>query len=201
MTMHQLTIKAQEAVQKAQQLALELEHQAIDTGHLLIGILLVDEHVTPFILKKLGVASSAFHQGLEKIVESYGKVKDASPYLTREANEVLQRAQIAMKSMKDDFVSIEHILVGLTKGKHAVAKMLNDLGIHEKAILKAIEDLRKGSKVTSQSAEANYNALSKYAIHLNERAENGKLDPVIDGMKRFAGCCIFWHDEPKTIRS
>ncbi len=179
MTMNQLTIKAQEAVQQAQQLAMELGHQAIDTGHLLKGIRMTDEHVTPFLLKKLGINQDSFDAALDKIISSYGKVSEGTPYLTREANEVLRKAQAEMKKMKDEFVSLEHLLLGLLKGKHAVAQMMKDQGISEKTLLKAIEDLRKGSKVTSHSAEANYNALNKYAIHLNERAENGKLDPVI----------------------
>ena len=177
--MNQLTIKSQEAVNQAQQLAMELEHQAIDTGHLMKGIRISDDQVTPFLLKKLGINQEAFDAALDKIIASYGKTSDGTPYLTREANEVLQRAQVEMKKMKDDFVSLEHLLLALHRGKHPVAQMMKDQGITEKSLLKAIEGLRKGSKVTSQSAETNYNALNKYAIHLNERAENGKLDPVI----------------------
>ncbi len=177
--MNQLTIKSQEAIQQAQQIAMDLGNQAIDTGHLLKGIRMVDEHVTPFLFKKLAVNMDSFDRGLEKILQGYGKVSGGTPYLTREANDVLQRANKEMRDLGDEFVSLEHLLLALLKGKDVVAQLMKDLGIDQKSLRAAIEDLRKGSKVTSHSAEESYNALGKYALHLNERAKSGKLDPVI----------------------
>ena len=177
--MNQLTIKSQEAIQQGQQYASEMEHQAIDTGHLLKGILLVDEHVTPFLLKKLSVNPATIQNSLDKLLAGYAKVSGGTPYLTREANGVLQKANTYMKKMGDEYVSIEHLLLGILNSGDSVGQLLKDQGITEKQLMAAIEDLRKGSKVTSHGAEETYNALNKYAINLNERAESGKLDPVI----------------------
>ena len=177
--MNQLTIKTQQALQQAQQMAMEMEHQAIDTGHLLRAVLVVDDHVVPFLLKKLSVSLSTIEKGLDRIFEGYGKVSGGEPYITREVNAVLQHANKHMKRMKDEYVSLEHLLLGMLEGKDSVAQLLKDQGVNAKDLQHAIDDLRKGSKVTSHSAEETYNALSKYAIHLNERAQSGKLDPVI----------------------
>ncbi len=177
--MNQLTIKTQQALQQAQQIAMEMEHQAIDTGHLLKGVLAVDDHVVPFLLKKLSVSLTTIEKGLDRIFEGYGKVSGGEPYITREVNTVLQHANRHMKRMKDEYVSLEHLLLGMLEGKDSVAQLLKDQGVNSKDLQQAIVDLRKGSKVTSHSAEETYNALGKYAIHLNERAQSGKLDPVI----------------------
>ena len=177
--MNQLTIKSQEAIQQASQLAVEHDHQAIETAHLLAGILAVDDHVTPFLLKKLGVSPEALLKQLEDHLTSLAKVEGGTPYLTREANTALQRANAEMKKMGDEYVSIEHLLLSILKTKDQSSQTLKDLGVNETDLRKAIDDLRKGSKVTSHSAEESYNALGKYAIHLNERARSGKLDPVI----------------------
>lgn len=177
--MNQLTIKAQEAIQQASQIAIEHDHQAIDTTHILGGILATDDQVTPFLLKKLGVSPDTLNKVVDAHLKSLPKVEGGSPYLTREANTALQRANAEMKKMGDEYASIEHLLLSLLKTKDQASQMLKDQGVNEKDLIKAIEDLRKGSKVTSHSAEESYNALSKYAIHLNERARSGKLDPVI----------------------
>ncbi|MDH3651825.1 MAG: type VI secretion system ATPase TssH, partial [Saprospiraceae bacterium] len=168
--MNQLTIKSQEAIQQASQLAVEHDHQAIETAHLLAGILAVDDHVTPFLLKKLGVSPEALLKQLEDHLTSLAKVEGGTPYLTREANTALQRANAEMKKMGDEYVSIEHLLLSILKTKDQSSQTLKDLGVNETDLRKAIDDLRKGSKVTSHSAEESYNALGKYAIHLNERA-------------------------------
>ncbi len=179
MNLNNLTIKAQEAVQRAQQIALENEQQAIEAGHLLKGILTVDEQVTPFVFKKLGINQSAIESALDSIIQSYGKVSGGNPYLSREAGEVLQRANTFVKEFGDDYVAIEHLLLGFMQVRDTVSQLLKDSGLTEKSLKAAIQDLRKGSKVITPSAEASYNALGKYAINLNERAQSGKLDPVI----------------------
>lgn len=180
MNFNNLTIKAQEALQRAQQSAMENGHQAIETGHIFKGIMEVDENVTPFIFKKLGVNFEAIKMATDSIVQSYSKVTGGGgQYLSRKGTEVLQKANILLKEFGDEFVALEHILLALMSVKDNISQMLKDSGVTEKALKAAIHELRKGNKVTSQSAENTYNALSKYAINLNERARNGKLDPVI----------------------
>ncbi len=179
MDLKKFTIKSQEAIQQAQQVAMENEHQSIENGHLLKGILLVDENVTPFILKKLGINKENFDKALERIVEGYPKVSGGEQRLGREANQALMKAQSLLKEFGDEYVSIEHLLLGILKANDSVAQMMKDSGIGEKELKAAIEDLRQGEKVTSHSQEETYQSLEKYAINLNERAESGKLDPVI----------------------
>ena len=173
------TIKSQEAVQQAQQVALGMEHQSIETGHLLKGILEVDENVAPFILKKLGVNISIFKQALDKIIDSYPKVSGGNQYLSQNANKVLQKATSFIKEFGDEYVSIEHLLLGLLNGTDSITQLLKDNGVKEKEMKAAIQELRKGEKVTSQSQEETYNSLNKYAKNLNELAKENKLDPVI----------------------
>ena len=179
MQLEKFTIKSQEAIQRAQQLAMEMEHQAIECGHLLKGIMEVDENVLPFLFKKLSVNQQNILLGLDRILAGYVKVSGAQQYLGRSANEALTKAQAAAKQMKDEYVSLEHLILGLIKIKDPVATLLKDNGLDEKGLTAAITELRKGGRVTSHSAEETYNSLSKYAINLNERARSGKLDPVI----------------------
>ena len=171
--MNNYTIKSQEAVQAAVQLAQEKGQQAIETGHLLRGVIEKGENITNFIFNKLGVNSRNVLAALDRIVDGYPKVSGGSPYLSDEANKVLEKAT------KLAGVSLEHIILGLLSVKDPVSGMLKDAGMTEKETRAAIDELRKGSKVNSQSAEDNYDALGRYAINLNERARNGKLDPVI----------------------
>lgn len=173
------TIKAQEAVQKAQLLAQEYGHQQIENEHIFKAISEVDENVTPFILKKLNVNTQLFQQILEKNLESFPKVSGGDIVLSREAYKTVNEASIVAKKMKDDYVSIEHLILAIFKSKSKVAQVLKDQGVTEKALEAAIQELRKGDRVTSQSAEDNYNSLDKYAKNLNKMAEEGKLDPVI----------------------
>jgi len=174
------TIKSQEALQRAQQIALENSAQAIEMGHLLKGILEVDESVAPFLFKKLGVNFNAVKQATDSIVLSYPKAASVDgQYLSREVNETIQRANLALKEFADEYISLEHLLLAILPAKDQVSQMLKDSGVQEKALKAAIQDMRKGNRVTSQSAEETYNSLSKYAVNLNERARNGKLDPVI----------------------
>ena len=179
MNLEHLTIKTQEVIMRAQQLAMEYEQQAVDTGHMMEAIFEVDDSVTPFLLKKLGVNESAIRNASKSIVQSYPKVKADQTYFTRESIDAIQKGNVEMKKMGDEFLSIEHLLLGLFQVKSPIARLLKDSGVTEKELRSAIKQLRKGSKVTSHSAETNYQALSKYAINLNERAKSGKLDPVI----------------------
>ena len=179
MNLKNFTIKSQESVQKAQQIAMENEHQSIELGHLLQGILSIDENVSPFVFKKLGVNFKAVQMALDSIVKSYPKVSGGQQYLSRSSSEALQNANTFLKEFGDEYVALEHLLLGILKTKDQVAQMLKDSGVSEKELKAAIHDLRKGSKVTSASAEETYNALNKYATNLNAWARSGKLDPVI----------------------
>lgn len=179
MNLDNYTIKSQEAIQQAQQIALSSTHQSIETGHILKGILEVDENVTPFILKKLGVNINIFKLALDKIIESYPKVSGGSQYLSQQANNALNKAISYLKEFGDEYVTIEHLILGLLAGNDTIAQLLKDNGVKEKELKAAIQELRKGEKVTSQSQEEQYNSLKKYAKNLNELAKQNKLDPVI----------------------
>lgn len=173
------TIKSQEAIQQAQQIAQASQHPNIETSHLLKGIFLVDEHVTPFLIKKLGVQQQILRQALDKILDHMPTVSGGQIYASSAMQQALQHAQQYMKALGDEFVAIEHLVLAILKGKDQTAQLLRDSGINEKELKAAIAELRKGGKVNSQNAEENYQALSKYAIHLNKMASDGKLDPVI----------------------
>jgi len=179
MNLNNYTIKSQEAIQQAQQLAQSLGHQQIENEHILKAIFEVDENVTPFILKKLNVNLELLNQILNKQLESFSKVSGGDIMLSREASKTLNEASIIAKKMNDEYVSIEHLLLAILKSKSSISQSLKDQGVTEKGMLAAIEELRKGDRVTSQSAEETYNTLSKYAKNLNELAASGKLDPVI----------------------
>ncbi len=179
MNLNNMTIKAQEVIRKAQQLATEHGNQAIETGHLLEAILQVDESVTPFVLKKLGVNTQNLQMALDAIIKSYPKVSGGDQYLSRDLSQLIQRANSLLKEFGDEYVAIDHLLLAMVEGKDQVAQLLKDSGLSANDLKAAILDLRKGSRVTSASAEDSYAALSKYAINLNERARSGKLDPVI----------------------
>jgi ATP-dependent Clp protease ATP-binding subunit ClpB len=179
MNFNQFTLKAQEAVQKAQQLALEYGHQAIDNGHLLKALMLSDAQIIPFLLKKMNVNLPIFEKALDKILESYPKVQGGDQHLSRHASETLNHAVNALKEFDDEFVTLEHILYAMLKSSDSAAQLLKDNGLSQKDLKKAIMDMRKGEKVTSAGAEETYNALSKYARNLNALAKESKLDPVI----------------------
>lgn len=179
MNLNNFTIKSQEAVQQAVTIATMHGQQAIENGHILTAILEVDENVTPFILKKMGVNIEVFKKTLSSIVSSYAKVDGGQPYLSNGANQTVAKANTYLKEFGDEFISIEHLLLGILASNDSVSKMMKDVGFNEKDLKAAIKELRKGSKVTSQTQEETYNALNKYAINLNEQARNGKLDPVI----------------------
>jgi ATP-dependent Clp protease ATP-binding subunit ClpB len=179
MNFNNFTIKSQEAVQQAVTLAAMNGQQAIENGHILKSILQVDESVTPFILKKLGINEQVFSKTLDSIVNSYPKVSGGQPYLSNSANQTIAKANSYLQEFKDEFVSIEHLLLGILAGNDSVSQMMKDMGITEKDLKSVIIELRKGERVTSQSQEETYNSLNKFAINLNEQARKGKLDPVI----------------------
>ncbi|WP_461637267.1 ATP-dependent chaperone ClpB [Labilibaculum euxinus] len=179
MNYNNFTIKSQQAIEKAFQLAAGKQQQAVDTGHILKGVLVEGENITNFLFKKLGVNLINFSLVLDKVLESYPKVVGGDPYLSREATSALQFSTEISKKMGDQFVSLEHILLGLLKGKDQISNLLKDNQINEKDLTVAINELRKGAKVDSQTAEDTFNSLRRFAIDLNERARSGKLDPVI----------------------
>ncbi|EHQ30305.1 ATP-dependent chaperone ClpB [Mucilaginibacter paludis] len=179
MNFNNFTIKAQEAVQKASEIAVGNQQQAIETAHLLKGLLLVDENVISFLLKKLNVNINRLNESLDQQIATFPKVSGSEVYLSSGANSALQKAQGYLKEFKDDFVSVEHLLLGILAANDKPSRLLKDMGVNEKDLKKAIVDLRGSNKVTDQNAEATYNALNKYARNLNEYAESGKLDPVI----------------------
>jgi len=179
MNINNFTIKSQEAIQQAQQIAQGYGHQQIENAHVLKALFEVDENVTPFVLNKLGVNTDLFKQTLENILNSFPKVEGGEIQFSRNAGTMLNEASIIAKKMKDEYVSIEHLLLAMLKSKGATTQLLKDNGINEKDLKAAINELRNGERVTSQSAEDTYNSLNKYAKNLNELANTGKLDPVI----------------------
>ena len=179
MNFNNFTIKSQEAVQEAVNLTQTRGQQAIEPVHLLAGVLKVGENVTNFIFQKLGMNAQQVTLVIDKQIDSLPKVSGGEPYLSRESNEVLQRATQYSKEMGDEYVSLEAIILALLNVKSTVSTILKDAGMTDKDLRAAITELRKGEKVTSQSSEDTYQSLSKYAINLNEAARSGKLDPVI----------------------
>ena len=179
MNLDNFTIRSQEAIQQAFVIATEHGNQAVDTGHLLKSMLNKDDSVARHILAKMGINPVDLERILDSLIESYPKVSGGDQYLSPAANKVLLKSIELAKAMQDQYVSVEHILLALVVSGDQVGKMLKDFGINEKELKSSIQDLRKGSKVDSQSAEDTYNSLNKYAINLNEQARNGRLDPVI----------------------
>ena len=179
MNINKFTIKSQEAIQLSQQLAQSEGQQQIENEHIFKAIFEVDENVAPFILKKLNVNVPLFLQVLDSTIQSFPKVSGGEIMLSRTANSTLNEAEIIAKKMNDEFVSVEHLILAIFDSKTKVAQILKDQGVTGKGLKAAIEELRKGERVTSASAEETYNSLNKYAKNLNELARSGKLDPVI----------------------
>ena len=173
------TIKSQEAIQRAQQLAQGLGQQDIQVEHIFKGIQEVDNNVLPFVLKKLQVNTTTLSQAVDKALASYPKVQGGQMLLSRTAGEVLLEASNIAKKRNDEYVSIEHLLLAIFKVKNQVGQALKEQGVTEKEFEKVITELRKGERVTSASAEDTYNSLNKYAKNLTQLAHSGKLDPVI----------------------
>jgi ATP-dependent Clp protease ATP-binding subunit ClpB len=179
MDLNKFTIRSQQAIQQAQTIASGYGQQMLENGHLLKGILEVDPDVTPFLLKKLNVNVPAMTQALDRIVQGYPKVSGGQISLSRHSSDALTKALAALKEFGDEFASVEHMLIGILDSGDTVSQLLKDNGVTKKDLIAAIKDLRKGSKVTSQSQEETYNALNKYAKNLNQLAKDNKLDPVI----------------------
>ncbi len=179
MNLNNYTIKSQEAIQQAVQLSTLNGQQAIEPAHILKGIMEVDENVTPFLLKKLNINPASFGKMVDSVIQSYPKVSGGQPHLSVAANKALAKASSYLKEYNDEFISIEHLLLGLLHAGDSTSNLMKDAGMKEKEMKAAITELRKGERVTSQSQEETYNALNKYAINLNQQARDGKLDPVI----------------------
>ncbi|SUJ24616.1 Chaperone protein ClpB [Sphingobacterium spiritivorum] len=179
MNFNNYTIKAQEAIQKASEIASGNQQQAIEPAHILKALLTVDENIIGHLLKKLNVNITYLEGEVDKQIQGYPKVSGSNIYLSNEANSALQKAQSYLKEFNDEFVSIEHLLLGILNAGGKTASLLKDQGVNEKDLKLAIKELRGNNRVTDQNAEATFNALNKYARNLNEFAESGKLDPVI----------------------
>lgn len=179
MNINKFTTKSQEAIQLSQQIVQSVGQQQIENEHIFKALLEVDENVTPFLLKKLNVNVPLFKQILESTIQSFPKVSGGEIMLSRTANSTLNEAEILAGKMNDEFVSVEHLVLAIFGSKTKVAQILKDQGVTEKSLKSTIEEMRKGERVTSASAEETYNALNKYAKNLNNLARSGKLDPVI----------------------
>src|SRR3972149_6445832 len=179
MNLNNFTIKAQEVINQAFSIANGYNNQAIENGHILKGIFQIAENISSYIFKKLNVNSINVEKALDKIIESYPKVTRGEPYLSSTANKSLQKALTNSKNKGDQFVSVEHIILGIFQSGDTVSQLLKDSGINENELKQAIENLKHGAKVNSQTAEDTYNSLERFAINLNEMARSGKLDPVI----------------------
>ncbi|MCD8406118.1 ATP-dependent chaperone ClpB [Tenacibaculum dicentrarchi] len=179
MNLNNYTTKSQETIQKAQQIAQEYGHQQLENEHIFKALFSVDENVLPFILKKLNINITLLKQILDKQLEGFPKVSGGELMLSKQANKALNEASIIAKKMNDEYVSIEHLILAIFKSKSQISQVLKDQGVTEKSLTATIDELRKGERVTSQSAEETYNSLNKYANNLNKLAQDGKLDPVI----------------------
>jgi ATP-dependent Clp protease ATP-binding subunit ClpB len=179
MNLNQFTIKSQEAIQKAQDIASLNENQSIESIHLLKAILNIDENVIPFLIKKLNVNFTVFSKAVDKIIESLPTVTGGEGYFSNEAREVLQKSKHYLKEFKDEYISIEHLLIAILEVKSTASNLLKDNAVTKKDLIEAIRQLRNGASVVNQSAEDQYNALNRYARNLNDLASSGKLDPVI----------------------
>lgn len=180
MTYDNFTIKAQESILRAQQIAGNRDQQSVDTAHLVAGILEVDKEVPQFLLKKMGININALIAEIKKDIQTFPKVEGTDKqYLTNDANKVLSRAKKNLKKFSDEYISVEVILLSIIQGDDKTAKLFKSLGATEDLMIAAIKELRKGKAVVDQNTDSQYNALKKYTVNLNERAESGKLDPII----------------------
>lgn len=179
MNFNNYTIKAQEALQKATEIASGNQQQVIETGHLLQAILHSDENLISFLLKKLGATKAMISNPLDELVSSYPKASGGQPYLSNDSAKALQKAEKYLKDFGDEYVAVEHIILGLLAGSDNTSQVLKDAGFQEKQLISAIKELRGGEKVTDQNAEAKYRSLERYSKNLNDLAKKGKIDPVI----------------------
>ncbi len=179
MNFEKFTIKSQEALQKLAEVAMTRQHQAIEPAHLLKAILETDENVSDYLFKKLNVNSTYLNSKLEELLNTFPVVSGQQPYLSSASNAVLQNADKELREFKDEYIAVEHLLLALLASKDKVSSLLKDAGFERKLVVKAIQELRGGSKVTDQNAEAKYKSLERYSKNLNELAKAGKIDPVI----------------------
>lgn len=179
MNFNNYTIKSQEALQKATEIASGNGQQVIETGHLMRAILHSDENLISFLLKKTGAARQQLENKLDEVIQSYPKVTGGQPYLSNDAHQTLQKAEKYLKDFGDEFIAVEHIILALLAGKDKTSQVLRDVGFEEKGLVKSIKELRGGEKVTDQNAESKYRSLERYSNNLNELAKKGKIDPVI----------------------
>src|SRR6267378_3965805 len=179
MNFEKFTIKSQEALQKAAEIAASNQQQAIEPGHILKAILSTDENVPNYLFKKLNINGTILETKLDEIVNSYPRVSGQQPYLSSTTNTVLQNAEKELREFQDEFVAIEHVLLALLATKDKVAAIMKDAGFDKSDLIKAIKELRGGAKVTDQNAEAKYKSLQRYSKNLNDLAKQGKIDPVI----------------------
>ena len=180
MNFNNFTIKSQETIQQAQQIAAGLQHQVIDTPHLLKGLLQTDNDLVPHLLKKNSVNTKTLTQELDNSLDKIPKITGATAMqMSNSSQQAILKAQSFLSKFKDEYVSVEHLLLGLLAANDGTSKLLRNQGLNEKDLVKTIEQVRKGSSVNSENAEATFNALNRYARNLNELAINGKLDPVI----------------------
>ncbi len=179
MNLNNFTLKSQEAVEKAMEIAAAHQNQAIETSHLLKGMLMVDEYVIPRLLKKLNVNLDLFTPELDKIIDALPKVSGGEPYLSNDANKAIEKAKAVAQEFKDELVSLESLLLGIFSVNNSTSRLLKENRVSEKDLRAGIAELRKGSTVNSPTAEETYNSLEKYARNLNDLARSGKLDPVI----------------------
>jgi ATP-dependent Clp protease ATP-binding subunit ClpB len=179
MNFEKFTIKSQEALQKSAEIAMTRQNQSIEPAHILKAILETDENVSDYLFKKLNINSQHLNNKLEELLKSYPVITGQQPYLSPASNAVLQGADKELREFKDEFIAVEHLLLALLASRDKVSGVLKDAGFERKSVLKAITELRGGSKVTDQNAEAKYKSLERYSKNLNELAKNGKIDPVI----------------------
>ena len=179
MNFNNFTIKSQEALQHAFEIAQSSQHQSVENGHVLKGLLHAAENVTGFLLKKLGVNVTVFQQALDRIIGTYPKVAGGEQYLSGDTNKTLQKSIDISRRMGDQFVSVEHILMALLETGGTIASLMKDNGLNKKDMESAVAELRKGAKADSPTAEDRFNSLNRFAVNLNEKARSGKLDPVI----------------------
>ncbi len=179
MNFEKYTIKSQEALQKSAEIAMGLQQQAIEPGHILKAILETDENVASYLVKKLAINKTLLDTKLEELLNSYPKVSGQQPYLSSATNTLLQQAEKELREFKDQYIAVEHLLLSLLAGKDKTASLLRDVGFERTALIKAIKELRGGNTVTDQNAEAKYKSLERYSKNLNDLAKKGKIDPVI----------------------
>lgn len=179
MNFEKFTIKSQEALQKAAEIAMSKQQQGIEPGHLFKAILETDDNVSKYLFKKLNVNGAILENKLDEIINSYPHVSGQQPYLSSASNAILQHAEKELREFKDEYISIEHLLLALLASKDKVSSIMKDTGIERSALIKAINELRGGSKVTDQNAESKYKSLERYSKNLNDLAKQGKIDPVI----------------------